>query len=175
MKANQDIITFNTNMFIDCQFGEYTIEQFIYKVLRCGLLHEGEVPEMFEFAQPDESVVIGDSKWRIPKTFIFGTLLAVIGASTNNKHSLPDAMSVTIMGKLSKLMNYGGVQTLFAKQWSHLLRNRVKVSIRRAPGNMRSPVVRADISPEERFCWIVWWEFDGSISMLPNSLIWWAV
>ena len=35
IKANMDIITFftfNTNIFINCQFGEYTIDQFIYKV-----------------------------------------------------------------------------------------------------------------------------------------------
>src|SRR5258705_292085 len=62
VKANQDIITFftfNTNMFIDCQFGDYTIEQFIYKVLRCGLLHEGEVSTMFKFAEPGEPTLIG--------------------------------------------------------------------------------------------------------------------
>ena len=62
IKANQDIITFftfNTNIFIDCEFGGYTIEQFIYKVLRCGLLHEGEVSAMFKFAEAGDLISIG--------------------------------------------------------------------------------------------------------------------
>jgi hypothetical protein len=111
IKNNQDIITFltfNTNMFIDCQFGKYTLEQFIYGVLRYGLLHEGEVPAMFEFTAPGEPATIGDKKWRLPKTFIFGTLLSVIGASSNATQVLPDDMEVTIMGQTSKVNGLWG-------------------------------------------------------------------
>lgn len=102
IKPNQDIITFftfNTNIFIDCQFGEYTVEQFIYKVLRCGLLHEGEVPAMLKFTEPGEPITVSAKQWCLLKTFIFGTLMAVIGASSNAKQTLPDDIGVTIMGK----------------------------------------------------------------------------
>ncbi len=102
IKSNQDIITFftfNTNIFINCQFGEYTIEQFIYKVLRCGLLHEGDIPEMFEFAETGGPIEIGDRKWRLPKTFVFGAMLAVIGAHSNSGENLPEDLTVTIMGQ----------------------------------------------------------------------------
>ena len=105
IKDNQDIITyltFNTNMLINCQFGKFTVEQFMYKVLRCGLLHEGEVPALFEFTAPGEPVSIGDTKWRLPKTFILGTLLSVIGAASNETQVLPDDIEITIMGQTFK-------------------------------------------------------------------------
>ena len=101
VKANQDIIaffTFNTCVFVDCQFGQYTIEQFIYKVLRCGLLHEGEVSAMFKFVEAGEPISIGDNQWCFPKTFIFGALLAVIGARSNSKQSVDQQLGLTIMG-----------------------------------------------------------------------------
>ena len=111
VKVNQDIITFftfNTNMFINCQFGEYTIEQFIYKVLRCGLLHEGEVPIIFKFTAPGEPISIGDKQWCFPKTFIFGTLLAVIGADSNANQKLSDDITVIIMGQNFKVNDLWG-------------------------------------------------------------------
>lgn len=101
IKANMDIITFftfNTNIFINCQFGKYTIDQFIYKVLRCGLLHEGELSATFKFTEPSEPISIATKQWRFPKIFIFGTLLAVIGASSNSKQRVSDHLSVTVMG-----------------------------------------------------------------------------
>jgi hypothetical protein len=111
IRDNQDIITFftfNKNFFIDCQFGEFTIEQFIYKILRCGLLHEGDIPTMLEFVTPGEPTTIGNRKWRLPKTFIFGTLLAVIGASSNTTQTLPGDMEVTIIGQTFKVNELWG-------------------------------------------------------------------
>jgi len=111
VNANIDIITFftfNTNVFIDCQFGEYTIEQFVYEILRCGLLHEGELSARFRFSEPGQPVSIGGEQWSFPKTFIFGALLAVIGASSNAKQKVDDQLSVMIMGKRSSLNDLWG-------------------------------------------------------------------
>ena len=111
IKANMDIITFftfNTNIFINCQFGEYTIDQFVYKVLRCGLLHEGELSAMFKFTEPSELISIATKQWRFPKTFILGTLLAVIGASSNSKQRVSDDLSVTVMGNRFRINELWG-------------------------------------------------------------------
>jgi hypothetical protein len=111
VKANHDIITFfmfNTNMFVNCQFGKYTIEQFMYKVLRCPLLHEGKVHEMIKFVEPSQPITISDKRWCIPKTFIFGTLLAVMGAASNASQSVPDDIEVVIMGQKFKVNNLWG-------------------------------------------------------------------
>ena len=111
IKANMDIITFftfNTNVFINCQFGEYTIDQFIYKILRCGLLHEGELSAMFKFTEPGEPVSVGTKQWCFPKTFIYGTLLAIIGASSNSRQRVADHLVVSIMGTKFKINELWG-------------------------------------------------------------------
>ena len=111
VKANMDIITFftfNTNIFINCQFGGYTIEQFIYRVLRCGLLHEAQLSAMFKFVEPGEPISIGTKQWCFPKTFIFGTLLAVIGASSNSNQKVAEDLVVMIMGKRFRVNDLWG-------------------------------------------------------------------
>ncbi len=111
VKANHDIITFFTlggNAAIDCRFGKYTVEEFIYQVLRCGLIHEGELSRMVEFVEPGRPVSIGGSKWSLPKTFIFGTLLATIGAASNINQSAPSDLMVEIMGHQFKLNDLWG-------------------------------------------------------------------
>lgn len=111
VNTNQDIIsffTFNGNVCVDCRFGEYTLEHFIYKVLRCGLLHEGEVPAMLKFAQPGTAITLSNKQWTLPKTFIFGLLLAVIGAPSNSKQVAGDHFNVLIMSKEFKLNELWG-------------------------------------------------------------------
>jgi hypothetical protein len=118
IRANMDIITFftfNTNVFINCKFGEYTIDQFIYKVLRCGLLHEGELSKMFKFTEPSEPVSIGTKQWCFPKTFIYGTLLAVIGASSNSNQRVADHLVVAIMGTKFRINELWGRIDLIRK------------------------------------------------------------
>ena len=91
VRSNLDIVTFS--MFGDCvpmfKVGEHSMEAFIYKVLRCGLLHEGELSERFKFVEIGELIAIGANKWRVPKTFLFGLTLAVVGARSNFRESLP--------------------------------------------------------------------------------------
>lgn len=111
VKANQDIITFftfNTNIFINIQIGKYAIEKFMYEVLRCGLLHEADVPEMVKFVEPGQPITISQNRWCLPKTFIFGTLLAVIGAASNASQSVPNEIGVVIMGQMFKVNDLWG-------------------------------------------------------------------
>jgi hypothetical protein len=108
--VNQDIISFYTlgNVFVDCQFGQYTLQEFIYKVLRCGLLHEGDVPTMLKFVEPGMPITLSDQQWSLPKTFIFGTLLSVIGASSNSQQVIAYDCSVSIMGNHFNLESLWG-------------------------------------------------------------------
>jgi hypothetical protein len=118
IRDNMDIITFftfNTNVFINCKFGEYTIDQFVYKILRCGLLHEGELSAMFKFTEPGEPVRIGKKQWCFPKTFIFSTLLAVIGASSNTDQRVADHLEVIVMGNRFRINELWGQADLIRK------------------------------------------------------------
>jgi hypothetical protein len=62
----------------------------------------------FRFTEPDEPVSIGGKQWSFPKTFIFGALLAVIGASSNARQKVADKLSVTIMGNRFKINDLWG-------------------------------------------------------------------
>jgi hypothetical protein len=118
ISANIDIITFftcNTNVFVNCQFREYTIEQFIYEVIRCSLLHEGELSARFKFTEPNEPVLIGATQWCFPKTFIFGVILAVIGASSNANQKVADYLSVSIMDNQFRINDLWGRGDLIRK------------------------------------------------------------
>ena len=103
VKDNHDVITFFTlhGNIVRGEFrvGEITFDQFVYKVLRCGLLHEADVPELMKFAQPGEPVTVSEAEWRLPKTFILGSLLSVIGAKSNSKQRLSSSITTTFAGK----------------------------------------------------------------------------
>ena len=101
LRENQDIITYFTfasHIFIDCTFDGYKLEDIIYHVLRCGLLHEGSIPEEIEFV---DEIAIGrpGGRWRFPKTYVAGGLLAIIGAKSNQKERVPPQYTVLIKGK----------------------------------------------------------------------------
>jgi hypothetical protein len=101
LRDNQDIITFftfATTIFIDCLFDGYKLEDIIYNVLRCGLLHEGSIPYEIEFVD-EISIGHAGGRWRFPKTYVMGGLLAVIGAKSNAKERVPPQYAMMIMGK----------------------------------------------------------------------------
>jgi hypothetical protein len=110
LRDNQDIITYFTfagNKFIDCVFDGYKLEDIIYRVLRCGLIHEGSVPEEIEFV---DEIVLGrqGGRWRFPKTYVLGGLLAVIGAKGNANEKVPAQYRVVIKGKPYRVSNLLG-------------------------------------------------------------------
>jgi hypothetical protein len=122
IRDNHDIITFcifNSNVFINCRFGEYTIEQVIYKILRCGLFHEAEVPAFLRFVPAGEEAVLSNAQWSIPRTFVIGALLAVIGARSNATERLPEDYSIgladqqvelnVLWGNAAMIRNYLGL------------------------------------------------------------------
>ena len=56
--------------------GYVTMEQIIYHVLRCGLVHNCSVPEAIEFS---EDTIIGDwgNRFYIPKPIILGLIASI--------------------------------------------------------------------------------------------------
>jgi hypothetical protein len=111
VRANEDIITFfmmGGNIFINCKFGNYTVGEVIYDVIRCTLLHEGDMPQLIEFVEPGQLVSISDRNWRIPKTFIFGTLLSVIGSPSNANQLGPNDLTAVVLGQDVNLNNLWG-------------------------------------------------------------------
>ena len=63
---------------------------------------------MLKFAQPGTPITLSDNQWSLPKTFIFGTLLAVVGAASNSKQVAGEHHGVVIMGNEFKLNELWG-------------------------------------------------------------------
>ena len=83
LRDTQDIITYFTfavTFLINCQHDGYILEDIIYKVLRCGLLHEGSIPDEIEFV---DQIVWGrpNGKWTLPKSYMLGGLLQTVASS----------------------------------------------------------------------------------------------
>ncbi len=58
--------------------------------------------------EPSQPVTISGKMWCLPETFIFGKLLAVIGAASNARQSTPDGIEIVIMGEKFKLNTLWG-------------------------------------------------------------------
>lgn len=65
----------NIALKVDCN-GCVDMEQIIYHVIRCGLVHECDIGDTIQFT---DSVFIGDwnEKFYIPKDFIWGLIYAI--------------------------------------------------------------------------------------------------
>jgi len=112
VQDNHDVITFFTlnGNIVKNEFkvGDLTFDVFVYKVIRCGLLHEGERPQLLEFTKPGQFPSVSDTKWCLPPTFVLGLLLAVIGAPSNAALHLPEAHTATIAGRSFALHDLWG-------------------------------------------------------------------
>ena len=103
IQANHDVITFfslnGTIVKNKFQVGGQTFDEVIYKVVRCGLLHEGELPNLLRFVPPGQPLTFSDQLWHLPTTFVLGNLLAVVGAPTNASYRIHPKYGVSISGR----------------------------------------------------------------------------
>ena len=79
-----------------------TLEDILYHVVRCGLIHEAVFPESIRFGNS----ISGDGG--LPITLLHGLILAVIVAPENKNESLPQDYSQEIRGKTVRLNDYWG-------------------------------------------------------------------
>jgi len=67
--------------------GLATVEEILYHVVRCGLIHDGELDTAIHFGQSNEFGLL-DNEVVIPPEIINGLILAVIGSSYNQDERL---------------------------------------------------------------------------------------
>lgn len=68
--------------------GEVGLEDILYELVRCGLLHEGDLPSCIRFGQ--EMVFANDGMViTLPKHLIFGLILAVVVSPMNSDQAIP--------------------------------------------------------------------------------------
>lgn len=84
------------------------LEDIIYHIIRCGLIHQCEIEESIEFTQ---RTMLGDfgGKFRIPYTIIMGLLLSVILAKENKNEKMPT----------SHQLNFNGINIDLNSMWGN--------------------------------------------------------
>lgn len=89
--------------------GYVGIEDIIYHVIRCGLIHECEIDNLVEFT---DTTIIGDfiGKFKIPKQLFWGLALSVIFSHVNVDEPIYDEVLINING-----MGYN-LQELWGKE-----------------------------------------------------------
>ena len=74
------------------------LEDILYHVIRCGLIHQCEIEERIEFT---ERTQLGDfeGKFKIPFAIVFGLIMAVILSKENSSEIMPNDKEISINGK----------------------------------------------------------------------------
>lgn len=87
--------------------GMLPLEDILYHIVRCGLVHECEIDQRLEFT---ERTQIGDfgEKFRIPFAVIIGLIAAVVLAKSNTKESAPGNHQILLDGKLVPINSLWG-------------------------------------------------------------------
>jgi hypothetical protein len=78
--------------------GEAPLEDILYHIVRCGLVHECELDQRLEFTDRTEIGDFGD-KFRVPSAIIIGLIAAVVLAKPNAKESAPGKHQMIVAGK----------------------------------------------------------------------------
>lgn len=91
------------------------IEEIIYTVIRCGLIHECEIDSRIEFT---EKTYIGDfdRKFKIPKDLVYGLILAVILSEHNREEKADDKIIIQVHGEQIEVNDLWGTFNEFQKR-----------------------------------------------------------
>jgi hypothetical protein len=86
--------------------GHCTIEQILYHVIRCGLVHRSEIPSDIRFAKTGAFPYDGKPGVLLPEGLIYGLIIAVVVVSDNVPPTL--TASFTFRGKSIPLIALAG-------------------------------------------------------------------
>lgn len=92
--------------------GYVGIEDIIYHVIRCGLIHECEVENLIEYT---DETIIGDfnGKFKMPKQLFWGLTLATIFCEKNKDEQSEDIVNINIKGKDFSINDLWGKENEF--------------------------------------------------------------
>ncbi len=83
------------SVFKDCKFGNYTLEEILYKFGRTSISHEGELDHRLTFNNSGK-LEIGNDKWNLPIGYVAAMALAVIVAPENIREKTSEGLQITI-------------------------------------------------------------------------------
>jgi hypothetical protein len=85
-----------------------TLEDVLYHLVRCSLLHEGEMPKEVEIVHESTFGMTGDGKVIFSVLMIWAMIWSVVGSKVNEAERLPDVYTASIGGITLKLNDLWG-------------------------------------------------------------------
>lgn len=73
------------------------LDEILYHVVRCGLLHEAELSSALVF-QPEVKIELKDGTIRLPSKLIVGFIVAIVACPANKGEKLPDRYGIGLNG-----------------------------------------------------------------------------
>lgn len=81
-----------------------SLEQVLYRLVRCSLLHEGELTEEVLFTTNNKIGMTNEGIIILPINMIWAIILAIVGSGVNTQERLPDYCTISI-GKTTMRLN----------------------------------------------------------------------
>ena len=91
-----------------------SLEQILYHVVRCGLIHNAELPSTIKFTSEGVIKIDNDGILTLGSSLIYGLIVAVIVCPVNAGGKIPADYSIIVAGKTLPLNRlWGNKATLF--------------------------------------------------------------
>ena len=107
----------------DCTFGGIALEDALYKLGRCTLLHEAGLSDSFAFSESRHSMLGG--KWLLSHHFLCALLVSVVTARENRGLAVRRDFSLNILGSIESVNDLWGeedrIRELIAAAWPTML------------------------------------------------------
>ena len=92
------------------------LEDLLYHVVRCCLLHEGEVPKNMRFV-PERVIRQGlAGELVLPYSLVIGLLLAVVGSPANAAETIPARFHINVDGRIIQINELWGEKERMNKE-----------------------------------------------------------
>jgi hypothetical protein len=88
--------------------GLCSLEQILYHVVRCGLLHAAKLPGNLRFGPPGQTKMEKDGTLVLSAGLICGMISAVVASSVNQNEVAPEHYGTTIFGRTMPLNQLWG-------------------------------------------------------------------
>lgn len=87
--------------------GVCTFEEIVYHAVRCGLVHDSELPDNLEF-RPGKMFAVEKSSLVLPAELITGLMMAVVCCTANTAERVPEVCGLDIAGAFHSLNRFWG-------------------------------------------------------------------
>ena len=97
--------------------GACNVKDIFYHAVRCGLLHDAQLPTGIEF-QKGNVISVRDGHVILPAEFITGLIVSVVLAPSNANETMPERYTMNLLNRSYILNDLFGQRETFLKDWN---------------------------------------------------------